>query len=303
MRQAATATWQTNKCHHLSPLRYPGGKANYATFLAEIITINGLRGCRYFEPFAGGAGAALKLLQDNVVESISLNDKDKRIFLFWHHILNHTDAFLEKLFRTKVSIKEWQKQKAILSNPLGQKDIDIAFATFFLNRSNRSGIISGSGPIGGFNQKTATYKIDARFNKENLGQRIQEIASYKERINLSNRDGIDYLKSSLPRGHKRKSAFAYIDPPYVSMGGRLYFNDLNQSAHIKLSRYLLSQKALAWVLSYDDHELIRRLYKHALIAESKFMYSLNSHKLEGELIISPERIKVPPYSLTLVGRK
>ena len=45
-----------------SPLRYPGGKSILSPLLGNFIEINNLLDGIYIEPYAGGAGAALKLL-------------------------------------------------------------------------------------------------------------------------------------------------------------------------------------------------------------------------------------------------
>ena len=41
-----------------SPLRYPGGKTKAVALFRDIVRINGLQGCVYVEPFAGGASIA-----------------------------------------------------------------------------------------------------------------------------------------------------------------------------------------------------------------------------------------------------
>jgi len=76
----------------LSPLRYPGGKAKLKPFFAELIKLNKLEGCTYVEPYAGGAGLALSLLNDGLAARVTLNDADPIIFAFWQAVLNDTDA-------------------------------------------------------------------------------------------------------------------------------------------------------------------------------------------------------------------
>ena len=72
-------------------------------------------------------------------------------------------------------MKEWEKQKRIYENT--RSEFLLGFATFFLNRTNYSGVITG-GPIGGFEQK-GQWKIDARFNKKSLIDRIERISYFK----------------------------------------------------------------------------------------------------------------------------
>jgi DNA adenine methylase len=176
---------------HYSPLRYPGGKACLSGYLSELIKDNHIENCTYIEPYAGGAGAALTMLFLEKVDSIIINDLDKSIYFFWKTILTQTDQFINKISKTKITIAEWHKQKAIYRSKQSSP-FDLGFATFFLNRTNRSGIIDG-GPIGGAKQK-GNWKIDARFNKEDLIERIENIDSYKKRIKITNKDGIALLK-------------------------------------------------------------------------------------------------------------
>src|SRR4051812_22283935 len=136
-----------------SPLRYPGGKACLANFLADVIKSNCASSCRYFEPFAGGAGAALTLLLQEQVSEVFINDADSRVTAFWRAALLETDRFVEKINTTALSIQEWHRQHAICSNPAANKEFDVGFAAFFMNRCNRSGVLTGAGPIGGLKQE------------------------------------------------------------------------------------------------------------------------------------------------------
>lgn len=286
---------------HLSPLRYPGGKSNYYAFLAQVIKENGLNDCTYYEPYAGGAGAALRLLDSGYVSHIHLNDADYRIFYFWDSVINQTERFIDKILKIEVSIDEWKRQRDIVDSPNGHGRFEIGFATFLMNRCNRSGIIKGSGPIGGLEQNSL-YAIDARFNRSGLAKRIKRIAKLGNAISLSNQDGINFLKGTLPRGLERKNTFIYLDPPYVSMGSRLYLNDLTRRDHAILSKYLMLQKTVSWLLSYDNHDLIRNLYSTVEVREVQFRYSLNSHALAKELIITPPHVCMSKRATKLIGR-
>lgn len=199
---------------YLSPLRYPGGKASLLDFLSKIIELNEPINA-YIEPYAGGAGAALGLLFKGHVERIILNEFDEAIYRFWHVILHNTEGFLKKINNVRISIKVWNRQKKIFYNYESNKnnsDLDFAFATFFLNRCNRSGILQ-AGPIGGKRQ-LGEWKIDARFNKKNLAQRIKKIAAYKDRIELFNLDAVDFMKNQLTNLNlDSKKTLVYLDPP------------------------------------------------------------------------------------------
>ncbi|MBE3128290.1 MAG: DNA adenine methylase, partial [Actinobacteria bacterium] len=183
---------------HLSPLRYPGGKTSLWKYLGSVIEENKIEEAIYIEPFAGGAGAALNLLVNGYVKKIVLNDLDERIYKFWKAVLNDTDEFIARIISTPLSITEWRRQKELLRDKDFVREgsaIDVGFASFFLNRCNRSGILS-AGPIGGIKQ-TGEWKIDARFNKTELISRIEKIAQFQERIEIYNKDGLIFLKEYL----------------------------------------------------------------------------------------------------------
>src|SRR5258706_9901788 len=167
---------------HFTPLRYPGGKAKLANYVKTIIEANGLFDGEYVEPYAGGAGIALELLFHEYVSKIYINDISRPIYSFWRSVLEHTDELIRLIRTVKLSVHSWDRQKKILSHPDDHDDLQLGFATFFLNRTNRSGILNG-GVIGGRDQ-SGPWKIDARYNAEELTYRIAEIAKFKNRIKI-----------------------------------------------------------------------------------------------------------------------
>jgi DNA adenine methylase len=277
-----------------SPLRYPGGKSSLYDFLRKSIELNSLSNGTYVECFAGGAGAALKLLMLEDIYDVILNDKDEFVYKFWNAILNQTDSFIKLLSDTKVSMDEWKYRKEILSNENLKSqvgDLEIAFTAFFLNRCNRSGILH-AGAIGGVGQ-TGNWKLDARYNKENLISRIEKIAYYKDRIKLYNLDAIELLKR-IKKSNNLKETFIYLDPPYVEQGDGLYKTKYKREDHIKLSKYL--QRSLdnhIWLVSYDDHELINNCYKEVEKNIFEFNYFANKTKVGRELVICSKQFKMP----------
>ena len=281
---------------HASPLRYPGGKAALVGFLASAINLNNLQGCIYYEPYAGGAGAALGLLKLSAVSEIYLNDADKRIYAFWHSVLYETDRFVERINTTPLTIDEWHCQQRICKDPFSNTQFDLGFAVFFMNRCNRSGVLSGSGPIGGY-QQNGKWRLDVRFNRTALAERILKIALLRDRIHLSCKDAIVFLKNDLPRGKTRSKIFVYLDPPYVGNGERLYLNAYLPRDHATLANYMKLQRTLPWIMSYDCSDLVLRLYVHQKIAFLPIRYSLQEKRDARELIISPESLAIPPSCL------
>ena len=280
-----------------SPLRYPGGKAKLAPILAQIIALNDLTGCAYFEPFAGGAGAALRLLREGVVSELHLNDFDPRIYHFWNAVLNETEQFVDRIHSVPLTVEEWRRQRQICMDVDESNSFDLGFATFFLNRCNRSGVILGAGPIGGQNQD-GIWKLDARFNRDNLADRITRLTEARDSISVTKMDALEFLVKQLPRGRDRKRVFVYLDPPYHAKSGNLYMNSYEEQDHRKLASYMRRQRVLNWIASYDDTDFITELYNFCKISHNSLQYSLQLKRQARELLIAPSYVSLPRLDYT-----
>lgn len=274
-----------NQKFHYSPLRYPGGKTSLFPFFDKVIKENKLENVTYIEPFAGGAGAALALLFLEKVDKIVINDLDKAIYSFWKSAIFHSEAFIKKINKTPVTIKEWRKQKAIYKNPRSNQ-FDKGFAAFYLNRTNRSGILEG-GPIGGIKQN-GRWKIDARFNKNNLCERIYQLALYKNRISVFNKDGILLIKEYL----NKENTFIYLDPPYFEKGATLYLNHYKKNNHQALADRLNRNSDAFWLLTYDSKKEIRSLYSKRRIVDFSLNYNAYKSCKGKEIMIFSDALAV-----------
>lgn len=275
-----------------SPLRYPGGKAILSDFLAEVLVVNGIRDGIYIEPYAGGAGAALNLLFAEHVQHIVLNDADPCIFAFWNAILHRKHDFIRRLKDTPVTIDEWKRQREIYRQQARQSRIKVAFAAFYLNRCNRSGIIANGGLIGGLEQ-TGNWKLDARFNKDELVRRIEKIYCYRDRIQLYNMDAADFLENVGHLGRTRNDILVYLDPPYYLKGSGLYLNYYQPADHVKLASFIKQQEAFKWLMTYDDVPVIRTLYSDCMTFAFQINYSAHSRKKGNELLIHGNDLVMP----------
>ncbi len=266
-----------------SPLRYPGGKTILYDKIKKILEENNLLECTYMEPFSGGSGLALKLLMNNDVKRIVINDYDFAIYSFWHNVLFDTDKFCEDIKNINVDLNEWEKQKEIYNNQNNYSIYEIGLATFFLNRTNRSGIIKG-GPIGGKNQE-GKYKIDCRFNKLVLINKIKDIGKYRNRIKLFNYDVNDFIKRVVMR-QKKENFFIYFDPPYIKKGPELYKNHFNYNEHTHLSENIKEKLAEKnWIVTYDKNDLVYKLYKNFRTFDFNLNYSAGNNKVGNEVMI------------------
>lgn len=266
----------------LSPLRYPGGKSKIAAFVKQIIKDNNLLDGVYVEPFAGGAAVALSLLMDEYVSRIVINDKDRSIYAFWYSVLNETERLCQYIEETPVTMDTWRMQREIQSAD-NKKTVDLlslGFSTFFMNRTNRSGIIK-AGVIGGFNQ-TGNYKIDARYKKEELIGRIRRIAAYADRIELHNEDAADLI--SRISNITPQNTIMYLDPPYYKKGRGLYMNYYNDSDHKTIRDVITNVNTIRWIVSYDNSTFIKSLYEDFRSQEFYLNYSANNNGKGTEVI-------------------
>lgn len=272
---------------YASPLRYPGGKAVLKGILGELILLNNLEGCTYYEPFCGGAGAGLNLLFDGLVENIVINDADPAVYAFWTAVLEYTDDFIKKIETVPLHIEEWNRQKKIYNN---SDEIDeLGFAFFYLNRCARSGIVKNGGPIGGYAQ-SGKYTIDVRFNREGLKRRILRIREYSDRIKVYGLDAEEFIDTVIKKNNGK--CFVFFDPPYVLKGGSLYMNRYTDGDHAGLAEKI-GKLNIPWVLTYDSTNEIRNLYRGFSYTEIPIRYSAARVRNERELLFVSNGMRVP----------
>lgn len=246
---------QNNIGLFVSPLRYPGGKGRMGPWLAEVITANRLRGGCYVEPYAGGAGAALYLLLHGHVKRIVINDADPAVFAFWHALVNDSEKLIAEIMTREPTMETRTFAQSVLRDVASHTCEQVAFSMFFLNRTSRSGILNG-GVIGGKSQ-SGPYKLDARYNRDDLIARIRLIATFSDRIQVHGLDAIVFLKKI--RSRLPKKTLIYLDPPYYVKGSQLYRNCYGHADHVAVA---VAAKELKHplLITYDDTPEIRRIY-------------------------------------------
>lgn len=254
-----------------------------------IFRKNSLRDGYYIEPYAGGASIALSLLLNEYATRVIINDIDKSIYAFWHSILNKTDEFCHLIENSKLNIKTWEYQRGLQRQKRNISLLKLGFSTFYLNRTNRSGIING-GVIGGLGQ-TGKWKIDARFNKADLTERIRKIAAYKNRIDIYNLDAKELLKKIAP-SMPQKSLF-YLDPPYYIKGHALYVNHYKPKDHKSIANTIKRVKKYHWIVSYDCTPEITELYDEFRQLHYSINYSAAKAKAGKEVMIFSDNLSVP----------
>lgn len=276
---------------HFTPLRYPGGKAKLAAYVKALMKDNQLLDGEYVEPYAGGAAIALELLFHEYVSRIHINDVSRLVHAFWKSVLNDTEEFCRLIIKTPLTVAQWDKQKRVLEHPSDHDSTALGFATFFLNRTNRSGILNG-GIIGGRDQ-TGPWKIDARYNAKELARRVEEIARMKNRIKLTRQDARKFLTAGVAKWPRE--TLIYLDPPYYVKGRDLYHDFYQPEDHAHIAKFMnTSVHQQQWIVSYDNVKPIRDLYPKVRHVIYDIGYSARAAAKGSEVMFFGEGLKVPP---------
>jgi len=275
---------------HFTPLRYPGGKGKLAAYVKEIIRTNKLFDGDYAEPYAGGAAIGLELLFQEYVTTIHINDLSGPVYSFWKAVLNDTEELCRLVKNTRLSVASWDRQKRIFSHPRDHTYTELGFATFFLNRTNRSGILNG-GIIGGRDQ-TGPWKIGARYNADELVFRIESIAKMRRRIKLTRSDALALLKRGLSLWPAK--TLIYLDPPYFERGRELYYDYYRENDHAQLARFIgTKMSGRHWIVSYDNVEPIKELYAGFRNITYNVGYSAREARTGKEVMFFSPQLVIP----------
>jgi DNA adenine methylase len=275
-----------------TPLRYPGGKQRLAPFIAEILEANEALGGNYCEPFAGGAGVAMELLVDQKVGRVYLNDSSRHIYAFWRAILDDPDEFCSRISRAALTIETWKRHRAIVAAPKDHDLMDLGFSTFYLNRCNRSGILS-AGVIGGLKQE-GEWGIDARFPRKELIGRIDTIASLGDRIVVANLDAEKFMTDRI--SSLKTETMVYCDPPYYERAQKLYWDAYQPDDHARLAKVIQNELSQPWVVSYDGHRDIGSLYRKRRRFRYELQYSAVRAYAGTELFVFSDDVSLPRSS-------
>lgn len=273
------------------------------------MNINDIHGT-YIETFAGGAAIGLKLLFSEQVEKIVINDYDKSIYSVWEAILKHPDYLIDCINSvpfdyyhetdSEESLTFWKKQRSVyFSEKNDAHSLPGAFATLFLNRTNRSGIITG-GPLGGWTQEKT--KLGARFNKSTLIKKIEAIYEHRDSITISNEDAVKLIPK-IQSIYEPEDTFIFFDPPYYDQGGKLYYSSLEENDHSRIAEEILALKNYYWIVTYDHNPIIRQIYLDAPGRfEYKLRYSANNRGSAPEYLFGSKKLKMESISRTVLTK-
>jgi DNA adenine methylase len=282
-----------------TPLRYPGGKAVFAPFVAEVMQANGLAGGHYMEPYAGGAAVALELLFHGVAARVHINDLDPAVFSFWKAATMQPDRLLRLLHDTPINMEQWFYWRSVLRGEIAVDYVEQGFATLFLNRTNRSGILK-AGVIGGLAQE-GEYKIDARFKKEVIAARLHKIAVNAKSISVYCMDALEFV--GLAATLMPEKSLIYLDPPYYVKGQGLYRNFYRHADHLAISEKIQSPDfGVPWVVSYDNAEQIHDMYSLSKSMTYGLNYTAQKRYVGNEVMFFAQGMNIPENAVPGVAR-
>lgn len=275
----------SRKYSTISPLRYPGGKAWLTPFITSIITQLNISKPHFIEPFAGGLGLSCSLYKTGIIHRIGYFDKDPMVMNFWDTITNPMLAkdLAERVETAPLTVAEYDRQKNIYRDGAGDS-MERALAFLYLNRVNRSGILTG-GLIGG-REQSGKYTMGARFNRKRIADRILQVSKYMYTpiIEPTFRKTMNYY------AHDKRSIM-FLDPPYVQKGGSLYPTRMSGAEHIDLLNTLCDYSDTGyWLCTYDNAPLVVDYADRLHMYRFTLPYSVNTHRTESELLIVSSKV-------------
>lgn len=273
------------------PLRYPGGKASLLNYVEKFITSNNISVQAILEPYAGSAAISMGLLRKGMISKAYINDSDQMVYAFWKTVLNNNEELIEMIDSLEVNLDAWFcYRKYLVDKPLTKfNEKDVAMAFLFLNRTSYSGIVK-AGPLGGKKQQSR-YKIDCRFNKENIKKKIEQLQEFSSRLEISNMEGIEFMKETIK---KTGDVFIYADPPYYNVGKLLYNQYFDDKKHIQLADYLKQVEEQPWLLSYNANEFIMNLYSDQKMVPIYLDYHTGPYRRNIMEYLFSNRV-IPPF--------
>ena len=150
--------------------------------------------------------------------------------------------------------------------------------------------LANGGVIGGKHQN-GKWKLEARFNKSELLQRIRRVGRYRDRIKLYRQDALEFTNDVV--SGLGDNVFAFYDPPYIERGKALYLNTYDLDDHRQLAERVV-QLRHPWVVTYDyDGAISNGLYStHQRLAFSLSYSAQDRHRGKEAMFLS-EQLSLP----------
>lgn len=282
---------------YVSPLRYPGGKARMAAWLDGVFNAQlGFMDIEvWIEPFAGGAGAGLTLLEREAVGEVWLVERNPALAAFWRCVALQPEALADRVRAMVPTVAGWEEAREVVAaawaGEAAGDDLAVGLAAFLVNRCSRSGMVAPRAGVMGGRRQDGDYSISSRFNADSLADRILAIGEHAHRLRVYEGDGISYIEDLADCGFADE-VVVFADPPYIGVGNRLYQAGLPLAEHHRLAAALRGCPA-RWLLTYDAHPQVLASYDGFRVARYTLPHQNHTRKIGHEYLVLSDNLWLP----------
>lgn len=274
--------------------RYPGGKAKKSV-REKIISLFPKEYSEYRETMVGGGGIFFNI---PITKKRWINDLDINLISVYKALKNNPLEFITKCKNIEPMSKDEEltsarkggknlyslRLKKIFDDFVNNPNTDKALRYFFIHRTVWAGRVR-------YDLKSRMYFSNPTGWNIVKTDKLENASKILKDVNITS---LNYEELLFKEG---KDVIVYIDPPYVlntnlPNSSRLYFHNFEKEDHIKLFQNLKNCKH-KFILSYDNNDFIKKMYKNFNIIEEQWTYcgtssanGINTKKQKGkELII------------------
>jgi DNA adenine methylase len=272
-------------------LRYPGGKSRLLSNITPHIIHqieNNENILTYCEPFIGSGSITYNVLKKkNYIKKIILNDKDYSLSCLWNSILFNFEELEDRILAYQPTVVDFFHFKEVLTRNNDslkeESKVSLSLKKLAIHQMSYSGLgVKAGGPIGGKSQKS-NYDISCRWNPKNIIKKFKRLRSTLLKYQIS--DNIVYCLDYKEIINKSNEfTIIYLDPPYYLKGKDMYACSFKDEEHKILSEVLKNTDS-KWILSYDDCEEVRNLYKWANMSNFDAKYFIKTIRNKKEILI------------------
>jgi DNA adenine methylase len=251
------------------PLKWAGGKCRMADKLLPMIPPHSV----YVEVCAGGAGLFWCKPRDWSRCEV-LNDVDGDLVNFYRVLSRHGRRMAWEVARMPYSRELFNK----LKKDRPRSEFARARNFWFVNQIAFGAIM-----------RTPDFAPRTRRPVKTLSARPREcIDAIIARLDGVILENLDFAR--VVHVYDRPDTFFYIDPPYYDVKD-LYVKDFAEEDHARLAKGLRGIRGV-FLLSYNNHPVVRRLYRRCAVKRFEHRYSMRESKKVIELVISNRPIRL-----------
>lgn len=252
-----------------TPLRYPGGKSRVAELLVDLMPDFK----EYREPFLGGGSVFLTAKQKRPDAKYWINDLYYDLWCFWTEAQADMGSLVDDIKKLREEYQGGGREmhdKLVLEMP-GYGIHDKAVAFFAINRST----FSGTSLSGGYSQES----FDKRFTPSSI-ERLALIEPLLTNTEITNSDYSELITAA------GEDTFIFLDPPYWTATKSALYGK-NGELHKGFDHERLAETLKScphkWMMTYDNCDYIKDLYKDYNIIDHEFAYGMRNVTANAEM--------------------